>query len=75
MSGQLRQKLGRHIIVGSFSTHVSCGGETPWSAVARSDQGAFGGGRTEILGGAFGCDQYTCDDDQVTAIVRLRGKQ
>jgi hypothetical protein len=75
VSGQLRQKLGRRIIVGGFSTHISCDGETPWSAVARSDQGAFGGGRTEILGGAFSCDQYTCDDDQVTAIIRLRGKQ
>jgi hypothetical protein len=75
VSGQLRQKLGRRIIVGSFSTHVSCAGETPWSAIARSDQGAFGGGRAEILGGASGCDQYTCGDDQVTAIVRLRGAQ
>ena len=50
VSGQLRQKLRRRIIVGSFSTHVSCDGETPWSAIARSDQWAFGRGRAEILG-------------------------
>jgi hypothetical protein len=75
VSGQLRQKVGRRIIVGDFSTHVSCDGETPWSAIARSDQGAFGGGRAEILGGASGCDQYTCDDDSATAIIQLRGKQ
>ena len=72
VSGQLRQKLRRRIIVGSFSTHISCDGETPWSAIARSDLWAFGRGPAEILGGASGCGSTNCDDDQATATVRLR---
>jgi hypothetical protein len=75
VSGQLRQKAGRRIIVGGFSTHVSCNGETSWSAIARSDQGAFGGGKAELLVDAGGCDQYTCDGDHVTTTVTLSGKQ
>jgi hypothetical protein len=71
VSGQLRQKLGRRIIVGGFFTHVSCAGETPWSAIARSDQWAFGSGSAEILGGASGCGLTNCDDDQANATVRL----
>jgi predicted DNA-binding protein len=74
VSGQLRQKVGRRIIVGGFSTHVSCNGVTPWSGLVRSDQGAFGGGKAELLVDAGGCDPFTCDDDHATAVVHLRGK-
>jgi hypothetical protein len=75
VSGQLRQKHGRRIIAGSFSTHVSCDLGTPWSAIVRSDQGAFGGGHAEILGMASGCGSTNCDDDQATATVGLHGKK
>jgi hypothetical protein len=75
VSGQLRQKFRRRIFVGTFFTRVACDGETPWSAIVRSDQWAFRRGYAEILGGALGCDQYTCDDEPATAIVWLRGKR
>jgi hypothetical protein len=74
VSGQLRQKVGRRMITGGFSTQISCAGATPWSAIVRSDQGAFGGGQAELLVDTGGCDQYTCDDDHATAVVHLRGK-
>jgi hypothetical protein len=73
--GQLRQKLGRGIIPGGFYTHVSCDGETPWSAIARSDQGAFGSGSAELLVDAYGCDQYTCGEDHPTTTVKLSSKK
>jgi hypothetical protein len=75
VGGQLRQKLGRRIIAGGFSTHVSCDGETAWSATARSDQGAFGSGSVELLVDAYSCEQFTCDDDHATTTMRLSGKK
>jgi hypothetical protein len=73
--GQLREKLGRGIIPGGFYTHVSCDGETLWSAIARSDQGAFGPGSAEILVDVYGCDQYLCGEDHATTTVKLSGKK
>jgi hypothetical protein len=72
VSGQLRQKFFRRLIVrGDFFTSVDCDGETPWSAIVRSDQAAFGWGYAEILASAFVCGPINCDDDQVTAVIRL----
>jgi hypothetical protein len=71
VSGQLRQKFRRRIIVGTFFTRVACDGKTPWRAIVRSDQWAFGRGPAEILGGTSGCGPHNCDDHQATAIVRL----
>jgi hypothetical protein len=75
VSGQLRQKCHRRIIIGSFSTHISCKGETRWSAIARSDQWAFGRGYAEVLASTAGCGPGNCDDDAVTAIKWLRRKR
>jgi len=73
--GQLRQKLGRRMIPGGFYTHVSCDGETPWSAIARSDQGPFSSGSAELLADVYGCDQYTCGEDHANTTVKLSGKK
>ncbi|MBW3645024.1 MAG: hypothetical protein KY441_05910 [Actinobacteria bacterium] len=70
-SGELRQRVGRQVISGSFSDFVECDGETPWSATVEGD-GIFAGGRAQVRTDAFGCSWTSCDDDQTTADIRLR---
>jgi hypothetical protein len=70
--GELRQKLGRKtIITGYFEVVVHCDGQATWSAVVRSNQGAYGGGSAEVLVTASGCDWSGCDESQVAAMVSL----
>jgi hypothetical protein len=74
--GQLRQKVGRGLLVrADFFAGVTCNGTTPWRAIVRSDQGAFGQGFAEVLMSASGCSQVSCDDDSQETVIRLRGSK
>lgn len=71
LSGELRQRVGRQVIDGSYVNFVQCDGETPWSATVEGD-GIFGGGWAQVGTYVFGCTPTSCDDDQRTTEIRLR---
>jgi hypothetical protein len=74
VKGTLRQTLGRKTIIeGTWSTPVQCSGPTPWTAVVRSSQGAYGGGAAEALTNA---NAYTSNESvqtDATAVIKLKG--
>jgi len=77
VSGDATQRAGRVTIQGSFiEGFFSCtGGEepTPWSATFEGDNGRFVAGRASVTVSAFGCGPDTCDFDEESRTVRLRG--
>jgi hypothetical protein len=76
ISGQLRQKTNRQLIIrGDFGTSVHCDGTAPWSVIVRSDLGAFGQGFAEVLASASGCGVASCDDDPKEVVLRTRARR
>ncbi len=74
MFGELRQRAGRSIIVGSgFEFFENCDGETPFTLVIPGDTGLFAAGRAEILLFAFGFSPSGEDFEVFEGTVRLRG--
>jgi hypothetical protein len=79
-SGDVTQRAGRVTIKGSFPGFVSCaGGEepTPWSATLEGENGRFVAGRASVTVLADGCgaETGTCDIDQESRTVQLRGSR
>lgn len=69
----LRQPIGRFTIHGFGFASPGCGPTpTNWFASVVGDNGKFASGRATAQVSAFACDAFSCDDDSVTASVRLR---
>lgn len=75
--GDVTQRAGRANITASFAESIFCaGGEEPtsWSFTFEGQNGRFVGGRASVTVSAFGCDiDETCDEDQESKTVQLRG--
>lgn len=75
--GQVSQKIGRILVLGSFGTFVAvCDGLTPWTATVSNFNGLFVGGPLSVVAN---CDAYVQDGseyafDMASGVVRLRGK-
>ena len=75
LSGELRQRVGRIFITGSFDVFLEqCSGETPWIATA-AGTGLFRGGPATANVFAFACTEFDCAATQTTQTVRLRGSK
>ena len=74
--GELRQRLGRSLLRGSFDAVVDCDGGTTWRADVHLDNGLFVAGRAEVSALAEAEDPGTGDFviARASAAVRLRGK-
>jgi hypothetical protein len=72
--GELRQKVGRLLIAGSFEggVVVPCDGTaTPFDVFSDGANGVFAGGKAATLAVAFGCTDL-CGDRLVEANIQLR---
>jgi hypothetical protein len=73
ISVDLRQPVGRFTIHGFGFAGADCGTEpTSWLATITGDNGKFSAGRATASVDAFACDQFSCDEEFITANVRLR---
>jgi hypothetical protein len=72
ISGIVRQKYRRSIIIADFFTNVPCDGASSLSQIVRSNTGAFDRGYVEILATASACGPLNCDSVDLTAIAFLR---
>jgi len=75
--GDVRQSVGRFVILGSFEFFDvgTCDG-TPhaWSAEVFAQNGKFAGGKAMTVTFAFACGAFECGEGFVEQTVRLRGK-
>jgi hypothetical protein len=74
VTGELKQKVGREVITGSFSARLTCDTETrDWSATVIPNAGRFRPGRANVK--AEGCaspPRFIFDCDQVATKVQLK---
>ena len=74
MFGQVRQRVGRIFITGSFDTFIDapCDGSTiDWEAFVLAENGLFAGGKAATVAIAFGCTDF-CSEAFLEATVQLR---
>jgi hypothetical protein len=73
--GELRQRVGRIFISGSFdASFEQCSGQTPWMATVQGT-GVFRGGSATASVFAFACTEFDCAEAQTTQTVRLRASK
>jgi hypothetical protein len=73
LSGELRQRVGRFFVTGSFGVFFEdCFGDTSWVATVEGN-GLFRGGPASANVFAFACTEFECAEAQTTQTVRLRG--
>ena len=78
IDGRVTQRAGRVTIQAFFSEFTFCeGGEepSPWSATFEGENGRFVAGRASVTVTAFGCNPVSCDFDQESTTVRLKGSR
>jgi hypothetical protein len=76
LSGQLRQRIGRVLIVGSYGNLIECDGVTSWETETIPQNGLLVGGRAEVSAFAAFFDSASGQVvfAEKSAVVRLRGK-
>ena len=75
ISGELRQVVGRFVLLGFLDAFVFCDGEASWEAIVSSETGVFRGGQAKISATGFAFDPETDEFavDSEVGKVQLRG--
>jgi len=75
LHGELRQRAGRLIVRGYFSSSLVCAGQVPWSATVVGDNGLYKAGAADVSVSAvaFVDDEFALTE--ATATVQLKGSR
>lgn len=75
IGGDVRQRVGRGFVTGSFVTGDSaCDGAThPWSALVLPNGGKFAGGKAATVVFSFACGPFECATGFIEQAVQLKG--
>jgi hypothetical protein len=77
VSGELKETVAnRGVVDGFYFTEFDCSPPSAtWEATVVPTAGSYGAGKATVTGSAFSCDQYfSCDFDQKSAVITLRGR-